>query len=275
MSITNFMPTVWSARLNENLRKAMVYGSLVNTDYEGDIAGIGSTVKINTMGAVTIGDYDKDNGTGNPQELDSSQTTLTLDQQKFFNFKVDDIDKAQTRNNLVDLAMSEAAYGLADIMDKYIASHYTDVSNKNTIGSDASPITATKEDAYDQLVDMSVKLSESNVPKMGRWVVVPEFYHGLLQKDPRFTKDSNVLATGYIGNVSGMQVYTSNNVPNVSGQKYKVIAGTRIAISFAQSIDSIEAYRPENFFADAMKGLQFYGGKVIKPEALAVMTVNR
>lgn len=275
MSVANFIPTIWSARLNESLKKSLVFGNVVNTDYEGEISGQGSTVKINTIGAVTIGTYDKAVGAGDPEELDSSQTTLTVDQAKFFNFKVEDIDKAQANVNLLEGGMKEAAYGLADVIDQYIASLYTGVKAGNTIGDDTTPVVPTKDNAYDYLVDLGVKLSENNVPKSDRFVIVPEFFYGLLQKDPRFTKDSNVLATGYIGDVNGMKVYTSNNVPNTAGTKYKVIAGHKSAISFAQQVDSVEAYRPEKSFSDAVKGLQLYGAKVIKPEALTVMTVNK
>lgn len=275
MAITNFIPTIWSARLNESLKKALVFGNIVNTDYEGEITGQGSSVKINTIGAVTIGTYDKSTGAGDPEELNSAQTTLTVDQAKFFNFKVEDIDKAQANVNLLEGGMKEAAYGLADVMDQYIAGLYTEVKAGNTIGDDTTPIVPTATDAYDYLVDLGVILSENNVPKSDRFVVVPEFFYGLLQKDARFTKDPSVLATGYIGDVAGMKVYTSNNVANTAGAKYKVVAGHKSAISFAQQIDSVEAYRPEKSFSDAIKGLQLYGAKVVKPEALAVMTVNK
>lgn len=274
MSVQNFIPTVWSAKLNESLKKSLVFGNVVNNDYQGD-AKFGNTVKINSIGAITIGDYDKANGTGEPEELNSAQTTLLIDQQKFFNFKVEDIDKAQSNVDLLEGAMKEAGYGLADVADQYIASFYTEVVAGNTIGNDTTPIVPTKDNAYDYLVDLGVKLSEANVPKSDRFVVVPEFFYGLLQKDARFVKDPAVLATGYIGSVNGMTVYTSNNVANTAGSKYKVMAGHKSAIAFASQIDSVEAYRPEKSFSDAMKGLQVYGAKVIKPSALAVLTVNK
>ncbi|WP_337019953.1 P22 coat protein - protein 5 domain protein [Oceanobacillus massiliensis] len=274
MSVQNFIPQVWSAKLNESLKKSLVYGNVVNSDYEGD-AKVGNTVKINSIGAITIGDYDKTAGTGDPQQLTGEQTTLLIDQQKFFNFQVDDVDATQSNVNLLQGAMTEAGYGLAERADAYIASLYTEVAAENTIGDDTTPIVPTKEDAYDHLVDLGVKLSEANVPKSDRFVVVPEFFYGLLQKDNRFVKDPQVLATGYIGNVNGMQVYTSNNVANTGGTNYKVMAGHRSAIAFAGQIDSVEAYRPEKAFSDAMKGLQVYGAKVIKPSALAVLTVNK
>ncbi len=112
MTVQHFIPTIWSARLNESLKKNLVYGNVVNTDYEGEIKGQGSTVKINSIGTVTIGNYDKVAGIGNPQELDATQKTLVIDQAKYFNFQVDDVDAAQANVNLLDGGIVEASYGL-------------------------------------------------------------------------------------------------------------------------------------------------------------------
>ncbi|AOK91365.1 P22 phage major capsid protein family protein [Paenibacillus polymyxa] len=275
MSVQNFIPTIWSARLNESLKKNLVYGNVVNTDYEGEIKGQGSTVKINSIGAITIGNYDKVAGIGNPQELDAMQKTLVIDQAKYFNFQVDDVDAAQANVNLLDGGIVEASYGLANVVDQYLAGFYTEVKAENTIGNDTTPIIPTSSKAYDLLIDLGVLLDENNVPESERFVVVPAWYYGLLLKDARFTKDPNIIRTGYVGDIDGMTVYKSNNVPNTTGAKYKLIAGHKSAISFAGQVDSVEAFRPEKQFSDAVKGLQVFGAKCIKPEALAVLTANK
>ncbi|MGP0578831.1 phage major capsid protein [Paenibacillus peoriae] len=275
MSVQNFIPTIWSARLNESLKKNLVYGEVVNTDYEGEIQGQGSTVKINSIGAITIGNYDKVAGIGNPQELDAMQKTLVIDQAKYFNFQVDDVDAAQANVNLLDGGIVEASYGLANVVDQYLAGFYTEVKAENTIGNDTAPIVPTSSTAYDLLIDLGVLLDENNVPESERFVVVPSWYYGLLLKDARFTKDPNIIRTGYVGDIDGMIVYKSNNVPNTAGAKYKIIAGHKSAISFAGQVDSVEAFRPEKQFSDAVKGLQVFGAKCIKPEALAVLTANK
>ncbi|AZH30613.1 P22 phage major capsid protein family protein [Paenibacillus sp. M-152] len=275
MTVQHFIPTIWSARLNENLKKNLVYGNVVNTDYEGEIKGQGSTVKINSIGAVTIGNYDKVAGIGNPQELDATQKTLVIDQAKYFNFQVDDVDAAQANVNLLDGGIVEASYGLANVVDQYLAGFYTEVKAENMIGNDAAPVIPTKDTAYDLLIDLGVLLDENNVPESERFVVVPAWYYGLLLKDARFTKDSNIIRTGYVGDIDGMTVYKSNNVPNTEGAKYKIIAGHKSAISFAGQVDSVEAFRPEKQFSDAVKGLQVFGAKCIKPEALTVLTANK
>lgn len=275
MSVQNFIPTIWSARLNESFKKNLVYGNVVNTDYEGEIKGQGSTVKINTIGSVTIGNYNKSTGIGDPEELDSSQTNLIIDQAKYFNFSVNDIDAAQANVNLLDGGITEAAYGLADVVDQYIAGFYTEVKAENVIGTAATPVTPTIDSAYDYLVDLGVILDENNVPETDRFLVIPPWYYGLLLKDPRFTKDAAVIRTGYVGDIDNMRVYKSNNVPISSSTNYHIMAGHKSAIAFAGQVDSVEAYRPEKQFSDAIKGLQVFGAKCIKPEGLAVLTASR
>ena len=58
MAIANFIPQVWSARLQENLHKALVFGALCNRNYEGDIAQWGDTVHINALNDITVKAYD-------------------------------------------------------------------------------------------------------------------------------------------------------------------------------------------------------------------------
>lgn len=276
MAIQTFIPTIWSARLLANLQKAMVFGNVVNREYEGEIKSVGDRVKINTIGAVNIGDYDKATGIpAGPESVDGTGQELIIDQAKYFNFKVEDIDAVQANVDLIDAAMAEAAYGLRDVMDKYIASLALGVAADNVLGTDAAPVVPTKDNAYDYLVDLGVILDDNNVPDLGRYVIVPNWFHGLLQKDSRFTKDPAVLATGYIGEIDNMRVFKSNNVLQTAGAKYKVVAGYTGAVSFAQQILSTEAYRPEKSFSDAVKGLAVYGAKLVRPKAIAVGTFNK
>ena len=271
MAFSNFIPEIWSARLLEHMDKVHVYANLMNRDYEGDIKAFGDTVHINLLGDITIKDY-----TGvdiaTPQELDSTQQNLVIDQAKYFNFMVKDIDNAQSHPKLVDAAMQRASYGINDTIDRYLASLLL-------AGADSgSVITAgalTSENAYDYLVDLGVTLNEHNVPMLGRWVVIPPWFHGLLLKDPRFVGNGTgynqaILQGGWVGDAAGFRIHLSNNVPQSSGT-YSVIAGTNAAGSFAEQLVELEAYRREENFSDAVKGLHVYGAKVTQPEALAVL----
>ncbi|AUS07420.1 P22 coat protein - protein 5 domain protein [Laceyella sacchari] len=277
MAIDNFIPEIWSAQLLENLRKNLVYGNLVNTDYEGEIREYGDTVHIQNVGPISVFDYTKNTDMAGPETLSDGTRALVIDQAKAFNFQVDDVDRAQQNPKIMQKAMEEASYALADVKDRFIANLYTDAVS--AIGNDTTPIVPTKDSAYDYLVDLSVVLSENDIPRTNRWVVVPEWYHGLLLKDDRFIRATalggQILQNGFIGRAAGFDVYTSNNVPNASGAKYKIIAGHTSAITFASQLTKIEAYRPEKRFADAVKGLSLYGAKAVKPKALAVLTANK
>ena len=282
MAINNFIPTIWSARLLQNLQKTLVYGQagVINRDYEGEIRAYGDTVKINNIGRISVGDYKKNTNMPDPETLTDETRLLAITEAKYFNFQVDDIDKIQQHPKLMDEAMREAAYALRNAADQFIASHY--VGAAHTIGNDTTPVEPTKNNAYEYLVDLSVKLDEADVPDQGRFVIVPPWYEGLMLKDDRFIKTGSLpaeerLMNGVIGKAAGFVVLKSNNVPKVTGanENYKIIAGHPMAWSFAEQVNQVEAYRPEKRFADAVKGLHLYGAKVVRSEALAVLSAKR
>lgn len=280
MALTNFIPQVWSARLLENLTKNHVYAGIASRTYEGEIASCGDQVKINSIGPITIGTYTKNTDITAPETLSDAQRILTIDQAKYFNFQIDDIDAAQASPKVMDGAMRAAAYALSDTADTYLAGLYTQADEKNCIGTDASPVTFTAPtDAYLYLVKLAVKLDEANVPQNGRWVVVPAWFHALLLLDPRFvqagsTASDRVLRVGEVGEAAGFTILTSNNV-QIKEDGYKIMAGAENTIAYAEQITELEAYRPEKRFADALKGLHLYGAKVLEPKAMAVLTVTR
>ena len=278
-----FIPTVWAARLIVALEKALVYGqtNVCNRDYEGEIAEAGSMVKIGSIGDVTIGTYDKNTDIADPEILTDTDQTLTIDNAKFFNFYVDSVDRAQQNVNVMDEAMRRSAWALRQEADAFLAATMAAaVSGTNTIGSAATPELPTKANAYEYLVDLGTKLDEANVPIAGRFVIVPAWFHGLLLKDDRFVKvgsrrSDSILANGEVGDAAGFTILKSNNVPNTAGAKYKIIAGHSIATTYAEQIVDLHTYKPEKRFGDAVKGLHVYGGKVVQPNALAMLIADK
>ena len=169
MTVNNFIPVVWSAKLLESLKKVHVYTQtgVVNTDYIGDISGMGSQVKINGIGDVTIKPYTKNVPIAAPDVLTDAQTTLDIDQADYFNFSVDDVDVAQQIPKIMTSAMTQASYNLSDVSDSYVADQMVaGVAAGNKIGTSASAIvpnlTVEGESAYDYLVDLSTALSNLN-----------------------------------------------------------------------------------------------------------------
>ena len=282
MAIT-FIPTVWAARLLTALEKSLVYGqaNVCNRDYEGEIRAAGNTVKIASIGDVSVQDYVKDTDIDPPEVLTDETQTLTIDQQKYFNFYVDDVDRAQMNVNVLDEAMRRSAWKLRDHADSFIAGLMdAALLVGNTIGTLALPKVPTKTDAYEYLVDLSVRLDEANATADARFCIVPAWFHGLLLKDDRFIKagtlrSDRALANGAVGEAAGFSVLRSNNVPNNAGTQYKIIAGHSSATSYVEQVLDLQSYRPEKRFGDAVKGLHVYGGKVVRPSALACLIANK
>jgi len=277
----NFIPTIWVARLLAALQKSLVYGQtgIVNREYEGEIKQAGDSVKIGSIGEITVGDYTKDTDM-TVQTLDDAEQMLNITQSKYFNFIVDAIDKAQQNVNTMDEAMRRAAYRLKDIADQFIAGHYLYAPTDTGIGDDSTPIAGLAANAaYELLVNLKVKLDERDIPTDGRFVIIPPFLEGALLKDSRFVSAGTAatdqrLVNGRVGRAAGFDVLLSNNVPNTSSTKYKVIAGHPMGFSFAEQIVDIQTYKPEKRFGDGVKGLHVYGGKLVRPQAWAVATVN-
>jgi N4-gp56 family major capsid protein len=284
MTIRNFVPEIWSSRLLVATRKALVYAAprVVNRDYEGDIEEAGDTVRITSVSRPAIGTYVPGTTTITPEKLTTGQRTLTVDQAKYWAFSVDDVDKRQAKSNLIPAAMSEAAYGLADTIDQYVAGLYTQIQAANFLNVVGSPIDTytTPTDAYDKvLVPLRTKLTKANVPSTGRYVIVPPEFYASLLLDSRFIKSDEAgtdagLRNGYVGRAANFDIYESNNCPVPTGDTTVVQAGVNAAITFAEQINKTEAYRPESSFSDAVKGLALYGAKVIRPDHLAAAFIN-
>jgi hypothetical protein len=280
MAVTNFQPEIWAAQLLSSLKKNLVAAgpSVVNRNYEGQIANAGDTVRITSISRPTVASYTKDSTTITPETLTDANRSLLIDQAKYFAFEVDDIDLRQSVNGgaLMDEAATEAAYALADVADAYVLGLYSGVDSGNAISTTSITTAAL---AVSNLIALKVKLDVANVPTQGRYVIVPPWYHGLLLGSDLFVRvdasgNDQALRNGMVGRAFGFDVLVSNNCINVTGDDYIVQAGYPGAISFAEQIAKVEAYRPESAFSDALKGLHLYGAKLVRPTGIATLTAS-
>lgn len=281
MGLENFVPAIWSAKLLVRLRKSLVFASVVNTDYEGEISGAGDTVKINEIGPITVNDYTK-YGSLTWQALTSAQKTLLIDQQKSFSFAIDDVDTVQMKPKVLNDAMDEAAYAIADTVDQFIAGLYASAGTTGSatyIGSSSSSVSVSSGNVIETLTYANRYLSENNVPETGRWIVVPPWFHQkLLLAEvggisaiavPKVSE--TVYMRGYVGAALGFEnILISNNVSN-NGTQYRIMCGTRQAISYAGQVAKIKAVERESYFDEGVKGLYVYGAKVVQNNALCTM----
>ena len=270
MSLQNFIPSVWSARIQQGLEKRYVLGNIVNRNYEGDISGFGDQVRINSIGDITVGDYVKNSTVITPEQLSSTQQILDIDQSKYFAFYVDDVDAAQTKPKVMDEAMRKASNALTDTADQFIAAFVNDA------GITVTNAAVAKENVLELFAEVSQKLTDEHNPREGRFIVIPAWLEGVMVRAgiELDTSNSTVLSEGFIGRFMGFDVMVSTNL-ETDEDATLAMAGTREAITFAEQIVSVEGYRPESSFSDAVKGLHVYGGRVVEPNALVKVEVTQ
>lgn len=279
MSFGTFVPEIWSSVLLASLKKAHVYMGTFNRDYEGEIANQGDTVHINSVSRPTVRSYTV-GATLTVEQLSTADRTLVIDQADYFAFEVDDIDKRQAAGAVLEQAMTEAAYAMADKADVFLAGKYADVDAANKVNGGTLVSISSGAIGYTQLTKLKQKLDEANVPMEGRFAILPPWYIALMLDSTNFAANpaSNVnsaLLSGQIGRAAGLDILVSNNVPTSpfggAATTYAVIAGVKAAFSAAEQINQVEAYRLQTTFADAIRGLHLYGGKVIRSDAFAYL----
>jgi len=279
--IGDFIPEIWSAQINSVLRAKLVYASqtVMNRNYEGDIANAGDTVHVTSFSDPTVRSYTAETDI-TVDSIDDDTLALTIDQAKYFAFDVDDVLKRQALDGWVAEMAAAGAYKLAEAADTYASGVlYAAVNGSaNDLGSvtvDISDNTALGN----VFVALRTVLQRDNVPAAGRWIVIPPELTAAVLQDNRFLDASASgstapLSEGFIGRVMGFDVYESNTVPTETTGVYSVIAGHPMAATFADQINQVEAQRRELRFGDLVKGLHLYGAKVFKPECLALASVT-
>jgi len=115
----NFSSVIYSKKVQLALRKSTVVGDITNSDYFGEIAAQGDTVRIIKEPEISVSSYAR--GTQiTAQDLDDEDFSLVIDKANYFAFKVDDIEEAHSHVNFMDLATDRAAYRLADQYDQEV-----------------------------------------------------------------------------------------------------------------------------------------------------------
>lgn len=260
MSYQTFKPEVWAELTNRNLNKQLVFGALANRNYEGKIENMGSSVRVQSIGSVTVGDYTGADITF--QEDTGAYQTININKAKYFALKMDDVDKAQAIPGVIEALTDQAIYEMADVVDTELAKLYAKCKSKvaGVIGTDK---------VSDKIIDLAVKMDEDNVPTANRWLVIsPEIYGQLIKEVPTISKGENTLGINqsyFIGSWGGFTIYKSNNVQRTA-KKYHCMAGVSVGLTLAMQINKMEAGRFEKSFGEYVKGLQLFGCDVMETE---------
>ena len=279
MSTSHFIPEVWAASILENFRNKAVLTGLANRDYEGDLKA-GNTVHIPGIVDIQVKDYKtgvvaKPGGGGTlprttaPDEVSDTGIEIKVDQEKSFDFIVDDIDAAQANQSVMDKYSESAAAGLVEDAETALGAILT-------AGGTAATGLANPTDwetAYNVVLGLRRRLGGQKVPVTDRTLLInPEFEQYLLADGGKLTSFDKSNATdglreATIGRLLGFEVVVD---PWLDDSKAMAIGLYNPALAYVSQIDKTESMRAEKKFADRVRGLHVYGGKITRPTAVQV-----
>lgn len=271
MSVNQFIPTLWASSMLKERERRYVAIKNCNRDYEGEIKQKGDRVKILAIGDITINDYTKNNfATGlTLQYLDDVSTMLIVDQAKYYYVGIDDVDKAQANQKLMKEAMRKAGLGLNQASDTFIFNKYGEAGTTITETVTHANITSHIAEAIQALYENDVPEGEDMVLE-----VSPQVATKLLLAKIVRDYNSKTLTNGVIGQYLGTEICMSNNVVQSSTLSYCLLR-TKQAISYAEQITKTQAFElTDQGFGDAVKGLNVYGAKVVKPKEIVCLALT-
>jgi len=266
MSTANFAPKVWAATILRTLESKLVAKKIANTEYTGEIKKSGDAVYFNGLSDPTISSYT--GATISYEALADSRVTLLVDQADMFAFKVGDIEAAQASMDMKGSQAQRAAYKLAQACDTYMMGLYT------AAGKTVSAATITSANVLSVLGNFKQLLAESDVDVTDMWMVIPPWLQLKLElAGVKFSINEGIKGTGGMmwNDTLGFDIYVTNQVVNtgtVGTPISNVMAGSGMAIAFADQINETETLRAIDTFDDLVRGLHNFGAKVIKDQEL-------
>ena len=281
MAISNFQRTVWSKKIQLQLDTITSLKDHCDFQFEGDI-GYAKEVKILGVTRPTIRTYTPGSSLTREAGTDSSQL-LQINQYRYFDFEVEDIDKAQSQPGLIEALTKEATMGLSEEADSYVAG----LVNTNIATLAANGNVGTKTD-ISGVTDGGIGLIEAGFKKLYEnnckvtdtyyLEINPEWYTILRPEIIELdTNNSELIKKGFVGKYGNALISIENllykGTYDGTSNVTLCMLRTSKAIAFAGQIDKVEAYRPHDAFQDALKGLYVFGAKIVRPEQLFVFPI--
>ena len=196
----NFSPVIYSKQVQLAFRKAAVCEAITNSDYFGEIAQMGDSVKIIKEPEITVKAYERGT-TITPQDLDDEDFSLTIDKANYFAFKVDDIEEAHSHVNFQSLASDRAAYRLADQFDQdvlgYLAGFKQSAlhTNADTVNDIVNGTNAVGSATDELLASMKLDASDFNSGTAGQAIaILPRTGNGAAPTDAGDANPLQVIA---------------------------------------------------------------------------------
>jgi hypothetical protein len=270
-----------------------VLSAITNTDYESEIKKFGDTVYIRGLPTITIRDYVKGQALVNEQP-ESTSTALLIDKGHYWSFVSEDLDKIQTDiKSYVAKWSADGAEQMKITIDTNVLAGIPASANASNIGTTAgrksasynlgsatgTPVTLTKANILEYIVDCGSVLDEQNINEGERFLLMPPRLIGLLKKsdikDCAMTGDAtSAIRTGLVGQVDRFKIYSSNLLKTYStgtSTFWYCLFGHKEATTFATQLTETKVLDNPDGFGMLHRGLMVYGYKVVNSAALGYL----
>ena len=262
MSNYNSIEKIISAEILRTNEDNLIANKICCTSFQGDIKNAGDSVTFIGLNEPTVDSY---NGSVSYEGIDDSAIVLDIDQDKYFAFKVKDLEELRSSIGLKDSQTKRASYNLKKSVDTYVLGLY------GNAGTTLDSATVTPANALAIVAEMKEALEKANVPDGQSWIVIPPFLKTkLILAGIKFSVNEGINGTGAIGytNELGCDLYVSNQLAS-SGTTVYALAGSYSAIGYAEQVLETQVIdRLEDSFDTAVRGRIVFGAKVIKPHEL-------
>jgi hypothetical protein len=262
MAITNFIPEVWSAGVTQSFIANQIVIPTLNTQFSGD-ATRGNTVHIINATTPTIVDYAAAGRSITAEALNDTEVQLLLNQEKAFSVNVDDVDAVQAAGTF-NAWTDAAGKALAEDAETYLLAQMLAGA---TNGNAGAVVVDTAEKAKTAVRSVRTAMTAAKVPAGNRFIVVtPDFADLLIQglSDVSAAGQTDELRNGQITRLFGMNVLESA----LLGTDVSAVGYHGDTVAFVNQIQSLESLRNQTKFSDIVRGLNVYGAKVVKSEAV-------
>jgi hypothetical protein len=297
-SAAKFIPEIWSDEVIAAYKTNLVLANLVKkmsmTGKKGDVIhvpkptrGVAHAKAANT--AVTI------------QNSVESEVLININKHFEFSRLIEDITEVQALASLRQFYTGDAGYGLAKQVDNDLFDLGKSFGNgdgtswANTGSFQINPTTGVLEafdidgaadvgdfsdDAFRALIQ---KMDDADVPMDNRSFVVPPSLRNAIMGIDRYTSTDFVngksVETGKIGNLYGVDVFVSTNVPVIDTTGGASIRGALLCHKDTSVLAEQQAVRSQTQYKQEFLGTLYtadtlYGVQVMRPEAGFTLAVK-
>lgn len=295
---------LFAQRLITRYYPKTISGNITTSDViDNRIKNQGDTVIFRRTPRAEIFEYQR-NQDLEVSQLNTEPDQMVIDRAFYFNVKLDRVDEKQIPDvndwikGFIDDALEKQAQRIDSTLFRELpwqvdchnkGAHAGAVDGQVNLGTAGSPVALTKENILEFIQQMAVVLDQANVPTDGRYLILPTYARLLLAGNEILShasysgqsKSLHLMAgSQWPTEIGGFRIYFSNVMPRyydeaASKHTYVILAGLKNATGLITQLSQQDVIDQDpRSFSKYWRGLNVWGFKTLRPEAMAAAYVN-